>query len=92
VHAWRVGDDRAETYLRELAEAELRRMGEQLRRLDAAAGTDVRSDPGMSLFVTAEGAQWKVGRTARILVAAGAPELLARWPLSCQTRQVPVPR
>jgi hypothetical protein len=36
-----VGDDRAEIYLRVLAEAELRRVGDQLRRLDAAAGTDV---------------------------------------------------
>jgi hypothetical protein len=66
-----VGDDRAEIYLRVLAENELRRVGEQLRRLDAAAGTDVWSHPDMSLFATAEGAQWKVGRTARILVAAG---------------------
>ncbi len=66
-----MGDDRAEIYLRVLAEAELRRVGDQLRRLDAAAGTDVWSRPDMSLFGTAEGAQWKVARTARILVAAG---------------------
>jgi hypothetical protein len=66
-----VGDDRAETYLRLLAEAELRRVGDRLRRLDAAAGTDAWSHPDMSLFAMAEGAQWKVGRTARILVAAG---------------------
>jgi hypothetical protein len=66
-----VSDDRAEIYLRVLAEAELRRVGDQLRRLDAAAGTDAWSHPDMSLFATAEGAQWKVGRTARILVAAG---------------------
>lgn len=49
-----MGDDRAETYLRVLAEAELGRAGDQLRRLDAAAGTDVWSDPGMSPFVAAE--------------------------------------
>jgi hypothetical protein len=66
-----VGDDRAENYLRVLAEAELRRVGDQLRRLDAAAGADARSRPDMSLFATTEGAQWKVARTARILVAAG---------------------
>lgn len=34
------------------------------------AGTDVWSDPGMAPFATAESAQWKVGRTAQILVAA----------------------
>ncbi len=65
-------DERAETYLRLRAEAELRRAGDQLRALDAAAGTDVWSDPGMSPFATAEGAHWKVIRAGRILVAAGA--------------------
>jgi hypothetical protein len=67
-----VGDERAETYLRVLAESELRRMGDQLRRFDAAAGADIWSPPDMLLFATVEGAQWKVVRTARILVAAGA--------------------
>ena len=66
-----MGDERAETYLRVLAEAELRRVSSRLRLLDAAAGTDVWSPPGSSLFVTAERAQWKVGRTGRILHAAG---------------------
>ena len=66
-----MGNERAETYLRVLAESELRRVGARLRLLDAAAGTDVRSGPDSSLFVTAERAQWKVVRTARILLAAG---------------------
>jgi hypothetical protein len=66
-----VGDDRAETYLRLLAEAELRWVGEQIRRVDAMAGIEARSREGMSLFGTTERAQWKVVRTARILVAAG---------------------
>jgi hypothetical protein len=67
-----VGDERAETYLRVLAESELRRTGDQLRRFDAAAGTDVWSRPDMSLFATVEGAQWKVVRTE-----AGPPN--ASW-------------
>jgi hypothetical protein len=67
-----VGDERAETYLRLLAEVQLRRAGDQLRGLDAAAGTDEWPDPGMSPFATAEGALWKVTRAGRILVAAGA--------------------
>ena len=66
-----MGDERAETYLWLLTEAVLRQAGGQLRALDAAAGTDVWSDPGMAPFTTAESAQWKVGRTARILVAVG---------------------
>jgi len=37
VQAWKVGHERAETYLRLLAEAELRRAGDQLRRLDIEA-------------------------------------------------------
>ena len=65
-----MGDEWAETYLWLLTEAVLRQAGGQLRALDAAAGTDVWSDPGMAPFTTAESAQWKVGRTARILVAA----------------------
>jgi hypothetical protein len=66
-----VGDDRAETYLRLLAEAELRWVGEQIRRVDAMAGIEARSREGMSLFGITERALWKVVRTARILVAAG---------------------
>ncbi len=65
-----MGDERAETYLRLLAEAELRRAGDQLRRLDTAA-KDVWADPGMTPFRTAESATWKVVRAGRILVAAG---------------------
>ena len=67
-----MGDERAETYLRLLAEAELRRAGDRLRDLDAGAGTDVWPDPGMTPFATAESTQWKVVRAGRILVAAGA--------------------
>jgi hypothetical protein len=66
-----VGDERAETYLRVLAQAELRRVGEQIRRVDAMGGIEARSREGMSLFGATERAQWKVIRTARILVAAG---------------------
>jgi len=66
-----VGDERAETYLGLLAETELRRACDRLRGLDAAAGTDVWSDPGMAPFATAESALWKVGRAGRILVVAG---------------------
>jgi hypothetical protein len=72
VQAWRVGDERAETYLGLLAEAELRRAGDRLRGLDAAAGTDLWSDPGMAPFTAAESAAWKVIRAGRILVVAGA--------------------
>src|SRR5580700_6069252 len=72
VQAWRVGDERAESYLRLLAEAELRRAGDQLRGLDAAAGTDESSDPGMAPFRVAESAHWRVTRAGRILAAAGA--------------------
>ena len=71
MQAWGVGEERAEAYLRLLAEAELRRAGDQLRDLDAAAGTDGSSGPGMP-FVIAERALWKVIRAGRILVAAGA--------------------
>ena len=39
VQAWGVGEERAETYLRLLVEAELRRAGDQLRDLDAARST-----------------------------------------------------
>ena len=65
-----MGDERAETYLRLLAEAELRRVGDQLRRLDIAA-KDIWADPGMTPFRTSESATWKVVRAGRILVAAG---------------------
>jgi hypothetical protein len=67
-----VGDERAETYLRLPPEAELRRAGDQLRGLDAAAGTDGWSDRGMAPFAIAESAQWKVVRAGWILVVAGA--------------------
>ena len=66
-----MGKERAETYLRLLAEAELRRAGDQLRGLDAAAGTDGWSDPGIE-HATAERALGKVISTGWILVAAGA--------------------
>ena len=72
MQAWRVGDERAETYLRLLAEAELRRAGDQLRGLDAGAGTGEWSDPGTAPFAAAESAQWRVVRAGRILAAAGA--------------------
>ena len=71
VQAGRVGNEQARTYLRTLAEAELRRAGEQLRDLDAAAGTDGWSAPGME-HATAERALWKVIGAGLILVAAGA--------------------
>ena len=71
VQAWSVGEERAETYLRLLAEAELRWAGNRLRDLDAAARTDGRSNPGIE-HATLERALWKVIRAGRILVAAGA--------------------
>ncbi len=71
MQAWRVRDERAETYLALLAEAGLRRAGDQLRAADAAAGSGDRSRPGTP-FAIAERAQWKVIRAGRILVAAGA--------------------
>jgi hypothetical protein len=71
VQAWRVGKERAETYLRLLAEAELRRAGNQLRDLDAAAGTDGWPAPGLE-HATTERALRKVVQAGRILVAAGA--------------------
>lgn len=55
-----------------LAEVELRRAGDQLRGLDAAAGTGEWSDPGMAPFAAAESGQWWVVRAGRILAAAGA--------------------
>lgn len=75
-----MSDERAETYLRLRAEVELRRVADQLRGLDAAAGPDDRADPDMRPFATAETAQWNVCRAGRILVAAGAleEEFLAR--------------
>ena len=69
-----MSDERAETYLRLRAEAELRRVADQLRGLDATIRPDDRGDPGMRPFATAETAQWKVVRAGRILVAAGALE------------------
>ena len=66
-----MGEERAGTYLRRLAEAELRRAGDRLRDLDAAAGTDGSSDRGWER-ATAERALWTVVRAGRILVAAGA--------------------
>ncbi len=72
VQGGRVSEERAEIYLRRLAEAELRRAGEQLRGLDARAGAGARPDPGKDPFVTADRAQWKVARAGRILIAAGA--------------------
>ena len=67
-----MGDERAETYLRLLAEVELRRAGDQLRGVDAVAETGELSDPGMSPFAAAESALWRVVRAGRILAAAGA--------------------
>ena len=65
-----MGDERAETYLRLLAEAELRRAGDQLRAgCRGRDGRPVRSGHGP--FATAESALWKVIRAGRILVAAG---------------------
>jgi hypothetical protein len=58
-------------YLRLLAGVELGRVGDQLRGLDAPAGTDGWSDPGME-HATAERALWKVIRAGRILATAGA--------------------
>ena len=69
-----MSDERAETYLRLRAEAELRRVADQMRGLDAAAGPDDRADPGLRPSATAETALWKVIRAGRILVAAGALE------------------
>jgi len=56
-----VGDERAETYLRLRAEAELREASAELRRLDAAA-EDAWADPGMAPFRTSERAGRKVSR------------------------------
>jgi hypothetical protein len=67
-----VSNERAETYLRLLAEAELRRVSGQLRALDARTAAGLSPEPGMDPFVTQSIAQWKVLRTGRILVAAGA--------------------
>jgi hypothetical protein len=70
VQSWTVGDERAETYLGRLAEAELRRASDQLRRLDTAA-EDVGADPGMTPFAISGTAIWKVVRAGMILVAVG---------------------
>jgi len=79
VQAWRVGDERAETYLRRLAEAELRRVGDELRRLDAAA-VNRGGRPDTKLFRATENAEGKVIRAGQILVAAGVlqPDCLDR--------------
>jgi hypothetical protein len=66
-----VGDERAETYVARLAEAELRRAGAELRRIDAAAEDVWAADPRRIPFGILGGATWKVGRAGRILVAAG---------------------
>jgi hypothetical protein len=65
-----VGDERTEIYLRLRAEAELRRVGPELRRFDTTAG-DAQADPRMMPFGTSEMANWKVVRAGRILVAVG---------------------
>ena len=74
-----MGDERAETYLRRLAETELRRVGDELRRFDAAAGNR-GARPDTTLFRTTENAEGKVIRAGRILVAAGVlqPDCLDR--------------
>ena len=77
-----MGDERAETYLRLRAEAELRRTGELLRGLDAGDGPDGLADPGRSPFAVAERAAWRVVMAGRILVAAGA---LGEERLACVT-------
>jgi len=69
-----VSDERAETYLRLRAEAELRRVAEQMRGLDATIRPDDRGGPDVRPFATAETALWKVVRAGRILVAAGVLE------------------
>jgi len=69
-----VGDERAETYLRLRAEAELRQVSAELQRADAAADTAAgaaQADPSTIPFGPAEMAYWKVLRAGRILVAAG---------------------
>jgi hypothetical protein len=69
-----VSFERAETYLRRLAEGELRRVGDQLRGPPAAAGPD-RTLGGIPVnppFAASEVTQWRVIRAGRILVAAGA--------------------
>lgn len=67
--AWRVGNERAEAYLRLLGEVELRRVCDQLRDLDATADS---SYLGITPFGVAKSALWKVGRAGRILAALGA--------------------
>jgi hypothetical protein len=66
-----VGSERAETYLRLLAEVQLRQAGDRLRALDAGPGMSDRPDPGMAPFTTAEGTHWRVARAGRILEFAG---------------------
>ncbi len=67
-----MGNERAETYLRQLAEAELRRAGGQLRGLDDTAEADIWPDPRTLASSVADSALWKVIRAGQILVVAGA--------------------
>ena len=68
-----MGNERAETYLRQLAEAGLRRVADQLRGLDDTGEPDQWPDPRVLASAVAESALWKVIRAGQILVAA------ARW-------------
>ena len=77
-----MGDERAETYLRRLAEVQLRQAGDRLRDVDAAVGPGNSPDPGMVPFATAEEAHWRVERAGRILIAAGALDPLSLRRLS----------
>ena len=67
-----MGNERAETYLRQLAEAGLRRVADQLRGLDDTGEPDQWPDPRVLASAVAESALWKVIRAGQILVAAGS--------------------
>jgi hypothetical protein len=67
-----VGNQRAETYLRQLAEAELRRVADQLRGLDDADEPDQWPDPRLLASAVAQSALWKVIRAGQILVVTGS--------------------
>ena len=82
-----MGDERAETYLRLRAEAELRRVSTELRRADAAAA-DAPPDPQTMPFGISEMAYRKVLRAGRILVAAG---VLDQDHLDCIADEMQVP-
>jgi hypothetical protein len=71
MQTWGMGDERAETYVARLAEAELRRVSAEVRRSDAAAGDPWTADPRLIPFGLLGGATWKVVRAGWILVAAG---------------------